>query len=232
MTVRNQEKGSNLVQIPDSVLEDAAARAKAEKKVQKDEEKRQRDRCAIGYLHTQFHDHSTMIMIQKLHEDKSAKKVIKLSFQEMATVAGFKADIRTHFQRHHSNQAVIPWINPDPGFLGTPTQVENLLKGSTTFPEDHQLQAFYGFGSSWISNLNYFSTVIDEIEQKGTDELTERLENWREEGMVDKGVLSGLDGDSMADIQGATILVQGADRWKNTMKLVLQTAHQKGLVMA
>lgn len=207
------------------------ARSKAEKKVQKDEEKRRRDRCAIGYLYAQFHNHSTMVMIRKLHKDKSAKKVIKLSFQEMATVAGFKAKIRSHFRSQHSNQPTIPWINPDPGFQGQPTQVENILKGSTTFPEDHQLQAFYGFGSSWLSNLNYFSTVIDEIEQKGTDELNERLESWREEGMVDKGVLSGLDSDTMADIKDATTLVQGADSWKNTMKLVLQTAHQKGLVM-
>ncbi|KAG8963094.1 hypothetical protein FRC00_007769, partial [Tulasnella sp. 408] len=217
--------------IPDTVLEDAAARSKAEKKAQKDEEKRKRDRCAIGYLHAQFHDHSTMVMIRELHKEKSAKKVIKLSFQNMVAVAGLKAEIRRQFKSQHSNQDIIPWINPDPGFQGRPTQVKNLLKGSITFPEDHQLQAFYGFGSSWLSNLNYFSTAIDEIEKNGTDELIKRLDNWREEGMVDKGILSGLDSDSMADIKDATILEQGAESWKSTMKLVLQTAHQKGLVM-
>ncbi|KAG8932508.1 hypothetical protein FRC01_013640 [Tulasnella sp. 417] len=217
--------------VPESVLEDAAAHAKAQKKMQQDDEKRKRDRCALGYLHAEFHSHNTTQIIRRLHEEKSAKKLIKLTFQDMTAVASFKAKIRKRFRSRHSDQPTIPWINPDPGFQGQLTQVENLLKESTTFPEDHQLCKFYGFGSSWLSNLNYCSLVIDEIEENGSDELRTQLENWIQEGMVDKGVLSGLDGDTSEDIDDATMLVQGADSWKNTMKLILQTAHQKGLVM-
>lgn len=48
--------------------------------------------------------------------------------------------------------------------------------------------------------------------------------------MVDKGVFSGLEGDKMEDIEEGRMLEQGANSWKNMMKLILQTALKQGLV--
>ncbi|KAG8938689.1 hypothetical protein FRC04_007933 [Tulasnella sp. 424] len=216
--------------VPDAVIEAAAARSKAEKKAQKEEEKKGRDRCAIGYLHAEHYDNSTMDIIRRIRTEKQAKKVIRLSFQDMLAVARLKGEIRGHFRTHHANQSTIPWINPDPGFTGRSTQVTNRLKSSTTFPEDHQLQEFYSFGSSWLSNLNSFSAAVDEIEENGTDELIERLDSWKENGMIDKGLFSGLEGDKQEDIEEGGMLEQGADSWKTTMKIILQTALKQGLV--